>query len=37
MLEKKEENMEKKDREKYYQRNRYANEEVERLRAKEDG
>jgi hypothetical protein len=37
MLERKEENTEKKKREKYYQRNRYASEEVERLRAKEDG
>jgi hypothetical protein len=37
MLERKEENTEKKEREKYYQRNRYASEEVERLREKEDG
>jgi hypothetical protein len=35
MLERKEENTEKK--EKYYQRNRYASDEVERLREKEDG
>jgi hypothetical protein len=34
MLERKEKNTEKKEREKYYQRNGYANEEVERLRAK---
>ncbi|KAH0814653.1 hypothetical protein GEV33_008138 [Tenebrio molitor] len=35
MLERKEKNTEKK--EKYYQRNRYASDEVERLREKEDG
>jgi hypothetical protein len=34
MLERKEENTKK---EKYYLRNRYASEEVERLREKEDG
>jgi hypothetical protein len=34
MLEKKEKNTEKKEKEKYYQRNGYASEEVERLRAK---
>jgi hypothetical protein len=34
MLERKEKNTEKKEREKYYQRNGYASEEVERLRAK---
>jgi hypothetical protein len=32
-----EKNTGKKEREKYYQRNAYANEEVERLRAKKDG
>jgi hypothetical protein len=34
MLERKEKNTEKKEKEKYYQRNGYASEEVERLRAK---
>jgi hypothetical protein len=34
MLERKEKNMEKKEREKYYQRDGYASEDVERLRAK---
>ncbi|KAH0821370.1 hypothetical protein GEV33_001421 [Tenebrio molitor] len=34
MLERKGKNTEKKEREKYYQRNGYASEEVERLRAK---
>jgi hypothetical protein len=34
MLERKELNTEKKEKEKYYQRNRYASEEVERLRFK---
>jgi hypothetical protein len=33
-LTEKKKNTEKKEREKYYQRNRYASEEVERLRAK---
>jgi hypothetical protein len=34
MLERKEKNMEKKESEKYYQRNGYASKEVERLRVK---
>jgi hypothetical protein len=34
MLERKEKNTKKKEREKYYQRNGYASEELERLRAK---
>jgi hypothetical protein len=34
MLERKEQNTEKKEKEKYYQRNGYASEEVERLRFK---
>jgi hypothetical protein len=33
----KKKNKEKKEREKYYQRNGYASKEVEKLRAKEDG